>query len=193
LKEFKAKPLSLEALDQIACSLFYLTCAKMTSHFKPPDHPSYPSPEDRVQAVLDDLWADQKNKGFDTEGLQNIKCVAASVEKQMVEFEMTTTPILCNKNQVLHGGAAAMLLDMLASAILGMLVKLEYLDNSHFSWTLTITYLRPLPVEAKVKIGCRAVALSKRMADLYGAIKTTEGKACVICVHDLVVLEGRKL
>jgi len=176
VKEFRAEPLSLETLDQIACSLFYLISAKMTSHFKPPDHPSYPSPEDRVRAVLDNLWADPKHKGFDTEGLQNIKCVAASVEKQTVEFEMTTTPILCNKHQVLHGGAAAMLLDMLALTILGMLVKPGYLDNGHVSRTLTITYLGPLPVEVKVKIGCHTFAISKRMANLYGAIKTTKEK-----------------
>jgi acyl-coenzyme A thioesterase 13 len=69
---------------------------------------------------------------------------AAGVEKQVVEFEMTITPILCNKNQVLHSGAAAMLVDMLTSAIFGMLVKPGYLDNGHVSWTLTITYLRPL-------------------------------------------------
>ena len=73
-----------------------------------------------------------------------------------------------------------------------MLVKLGYLDNGHVSRGLTITYLRLLPVEAKVKIGCHAVAISKRMTNLYEAIKRTEGKACVICVHDLVVLEGTK-
>ena len=72
-----------------------------------------------------------------------------------------------------------------------MLVKLGYLDNGHVSRRL-ITYLRLLPVEAKVKIGCHAVAISKRMANLYEAIKRTEGKACVIYVHDLIVLEGTK-
>jgi hypothetical protein len=89
----------------------------MTSHFKPPDHLSYSSSEDRVWAVLDSFRANPKYKGFDTEGLQNIEYVAASVEKQTIAFEMTTTPILCNKNQVLHGDVAAMLLDTLTSAI----------------------------------------------------------------------------
>jgi hypothetical protein len=36
--------------------------------------------------------------------------------------------------------------------------------------------LDPAESRAKVKIGCHAVAISKRMANLYGAIKTTKEK-----------------
>ena len=106
---------------------------------------------------------------------------------------MTTTPILCNKNQVLHGDAAAMLLDMLTSTILGMLVITRVSRQWPCQSDTDDNIPASTPCGTKVKIGCHAVAISQRMANLYGAIKTTEGKACVICVHDLVVLEGTKL
>jgi hypothetical protein len=99
-------------------------------HFKIPVHSSDSSPEDRVRTVIATFADDPNYRGFDTEGLQTVKCVAASPETKTVAFEMTITPILCNKNRVLHGGAAAaMLLDMLTSTILGMLSKPGYLDK----------------------------------------------------------------
>jgi uncharacterized protein (TIGR00369 family) len=75
---------------------------------------------------------------------------------------MTVTPTLCNKNGVLPGGAAAMLLDMLTSAILGMLSRPGYLDSGHVSRALTTTYLRPVLMGAKVKAECQAVAIDRR-------------------------------
>jgi acyl-coenzyme A thioesterase 13 len=162
-------------------------------HFTIPVDPAQTSPVDRVRTVLAAFADDPDYKGFDTEGLQTVTCIAANPELQTVEFEMTITPLLCNKNQVLHGGAAAMLLDMLTSTILGMLAKPGYLDNGHVSRTLSTTYLRPVPMGAKVKVECNAVAISKRMANLSGVIRTMDGKACVNCVHDKVVFEGSKL
>ena len=151
------------------------------------------SPMDRVRTTLAVFRDDPDYKGFDTEGLRGIECTAASAEKQTAEFVLTITPILCNKNAVLHGGAAAMLLDMLTSTILSVLSRPGYLDNGHVSRTLSTTYLRPVAMGAKVKVECHAVAISKRMANLYGVIKTMDGKACVTCVHDKVVFEGSKL
>jgi acyl-coenzyme A thioesterase 13 len=162
-------------------------------HFKIPVHSSDSSPEDRVRTVIATFADDPNYRGFDTEGLQTVKCVAASPETKTVAFEMTITPILCNKNRVLHGGAAAMLLDMLTSTILGMLSKPGYLDKGHVSRTLTTTYLRPVPMGAKVKVECHAVAIGRSMANLSGVIKTMDGKVCVTCVHDKVVFQGSKL
>ena len=45
---------------------------------------------------------------------------------------------------------------------------------------------------ANVKVECHAVAISKRMVNLFGVIKTMDGKACVICLHEQVVFEGPK-
>lgn len=162
-------------------------------HFTLSPHAAEMSAEDRVRRVVAAFADDPNYRGFDTDGLQTVECTAASAEKQTAEFEMTVTPTLCNKNGVLHGGAAAMLLDMLTSTILGMLSRPGYLDSGHVSRTLTTTYLRPVPMGAKVKVECQAVAIGRRMANLSGVIKTMDGKACVTCVHDKAVFEGPKL
>ena len=157
------------------------------------NHSADSSPKERIQTTLDYFRNDPDYHGFDSEGLKGVECVAANAEKQTAEFILTVTPHLCNKNDILHGGAACMLLDMLTTSIMSMLQRPGYLDSGHVSRALSLTYLRPAPLGAKVKVECHANSISKRMANLTGVIKTMDGKKCVVCIHDRVVFEAPKL
>ena len=50
-----------------------------------------------------------------------------------------------------------------------------------------MSYLRPVPIGTTVRIECEVVAAGKSTANIWGAIKTLDGKTCVTCVHDKAV------
>jgi len=116
---------------------------------------------------------------------------------------------MCNKSNNLHGGAACTVLgegshaitqnsigvphltdvlDNLTSTALLTIAKEGFLDGGHVSRTITMTYLRPVPVGTKVRLICKAVAAGKRLAHCTGQIETLDGKVCVTMLHDKAVL-----
>jgi len=151
------------------------------------------SAEDRVKSLWQDLATDPAYQGFDTTTLKAAKFVAASNETQSTEWEFTVTPQLCNKGGNLHGGAAATMLDNLTSTALLTIAKPGHLEFGHVSRTLHTTYLRPVPNGTKVKVLCRVIAAGKNTANVYGEIRTMDGKICVTCVHDKAVFQAPKL
>ena len=148
--------------------------------------------EDHVRAFLA-LFQDPNYGGFDATCMRDVKFVAASAEKQSTEFELTITSALCNMNGILHGGAAATILDMLTSTALFHAVRPGILEAGHVSRTITMTYLRPVPEGTKVLVEASIVGLSNRLANLEGKIKTLDGKVCASCTHDKAVFKRSSL
>ena len=154
------------------------------------------SPEDRVRSIWNDLADDPEYMGFDTVLMRNIKLISASIDPESgygkTEFEVTIPPSLCNKTGVLHGGAACTMLDNLTSTPLQCMAKPGFLDNGHVSRTIAMSYLRPVPAGATVKVACTAMAVGKVTANVVGVMRTLDGKVCVTCVHDKAVFTERR-
>ncbi|KIX07991.1 uncharacterized protein Z518_02645 [Rhinocladiella mackenziei CBS 650.93] len=140
---------------------------------------------DRVLALQNQVVSDQDFLGFDAYALRpNITLLNA--QPNFTKWEIEIGSHLCNKSGNLHGGAAATLLDNLTSTALLTIAKPGFLDGGHVSRTITMSYLRPVPMGSKVTIDCEVQAAGKNTANILGKIYL-DGKLCVTCVHDKAV------
>ena len=142
-------------------------------------------PKERIEALISSLIADDDYDGWDKRYLSEVcELISASAETGTTVYEVTIAPFLCNKRGDLHGGAASTILDNLTSTALLTIAKPGFLDGGQVTRTLTVTFLRPIPQGTKVRVECRVVSAGRRLANVYGVIKTMDGKECVTCVHD---------
>ncbi|EXJ83366.1 hypothetical protein A1O1_06987 [Capronia coronata CBS 617.96] len=140
---------------------------------------------DRVQALSDAIIKDPDFFGFDTYALRSgVKLV--DVQPNITKWEIEIGSHLCNRSRNLHGGAAATILDNLTSTALLTIAKPGFLDGGHVSRTITMSYLRPVPIGAKVTVDCEVQSAGRNMANIVGKI-FLDGKLCVSCVHDKAV------
>ncbi|ODH48955.1 hypothetical protein GX48_04888 [Paracoccidioides brasiliensis] len=143
-----------------------------------------------IQAFLDKAAAKEDNRGWDLPALRATKLV--KVASGMAEFEFTVTEQLCNPMGILHGGCASTILDILTS-----LATLTVPGNDGMvralSRTLTMTFLRPVPVGTKTRIVVELVAMGRKFVHCKGSILTMDGKICVGCVHDKAVVQAANL
>ncbi|KAF2101992.1 Thioesterase/thiol ester dehydrase-isomerase [Rhizodiscina lignyota] len=146
------------------------------------------TPEERMRKVLHFYVEDGR---FDARCVRDTRVISVDLKTNTVVYEIDIQPYLCSRTKTLHGGAAATLLDMLTSAILTLLAKPGAFDLGHVSRTITMSYLRPVNEGQTVRIECRPVSLGKNTANVYGEIRTLEGKVCVTCVHDKVVFGSK--
>lgn len=150
--------------------------------------------EDRVRALVAYLIYDPEYRGFDTLlSPGGIELLSASQETQSVRFSFTVMPVLCNSGGTLHGGAATTLFDTLTTTALLTISKPGHWDTLGVSRTLTVTFLRPIPVGTKAFLDCEVVAAGKNMANIKGTMRTADGKVCVSCIHDRAATARPKL
>jgi acyl-coenzyme A thioesterase 13 len=149
--------------------------------------------EERVKMLLFGLVNDPNNTGFDNIGSEVVELLSVSQNTQSIHYVLTVSPKLCNRGGNLHGGAAAALFDILTSIALLTVAKPGYWDMLGVSRTLTVTFLRPLPLGTKVFVDCEVVAAGKNLANLRGTMKTADGKVCITCTHDKVAVPSPKL
>lgn len=149
--------------------------------------------EERVRALLLYLVEDPQNMEFGTAVARGVELLSANQPSKSVHYMFTVVPKLCNKAGSLHGGAASTLLDTLTSTALLSIAKAGYWETLGVSRTLTVTFLRPLPLGTKVFVDCEVVAVGKSMANLKGTMKNADGKVCVTCIHDKATGAGPKL
>ena len=154
------------------------------------------TPEERIEAIWNDLADDPDYFGFDTRPLQQARLLSAGFDEKTGYgkslFEVTISPAMCNKTGMLHGGAACTIMDTLTSTPLMIMAKPGFLDAGHVSRTITMSYLRPVPSGMKVTIECTAMAVGKTTANIVGVMKNPEGKVCVTCIHDKAVFTTRR-
>ena len=118
--------------------------------------------------------------------VSNIQLTKAELGR--TEYTMNITSAHCNKGKNLHGGMACIILDNLTSTALLTLAKPGFLDAGHVSRTITMSYVRPVPIGSKATIVCEVVAAGRNTANLKGEIQV-DGKTCVTCIHDKVVFK----
>lgn len=148
--------------------------------------------DQRVISLYQDVITDPDYEGADTIMVRNVDFISATPGQ--TTWEMEIQPHHCNKSGNLHGGAAAVILDNLTSTALLTVARPGFLDKGHVSRTITMTYLRPVPLGAKVRIECEVIAAGKTTAHIRGIIKNQkDGKVCVTCEHDKAVIAGPKL
>jgi uncharacterized protein (TIGR00369 family) len=146
--------------------------------------------KERMRKILDFYVEDGR---FDAKGLNEAQVVSVDIETNNVVFELTVKPYLCSKMKTLHGGAACTLLDMLTTACLMLTARPGFLDMGSVSRTMTMTYLRPVQEGQTVRIECRPVSVGVRYANVYGEIKSLDGKIAVSCVHDKAIFPSPNL
>ncbi|PGH32778.1 hypothetical protein GX50_04432 [[Emmonsia] crescens] len=139
---------------------------------------------DKIQAFLETA------SNYPEASSWGVACMKATklikVEPGTVEFEFTVTPQMCNPLGILHGGCTTTILDVLTST-----AALTVPDNdnmvSTLSRTLSMTFLRPVPVGTTVRAVVQLVAAGKKFVHFTGNILTMDGKVCASCVHDKAV------
>lgn len=152
------------------------------------------SAEDRVRTLGANYIENASKEAWDGRLMRECcKLVSASAETASVVYEVTIEHFLCNVGKTLHGGAAATILDHLTSTALFTISKPGFLDRGMFSRTLTVTYLRPVPMGIKAIVEAEVVSAGMTLANVRGVIKTPDGRPCVTCTHDLALGAAPKL
>lgn len=145
--------------------------------------------KERVLALHKVISQDPDYEGFDTLTLKDgVHLLEA--EPNRTVWEMPITSRLCNKTGNLHGGAAATIMDNLTSTALVTIAKPGFLDAGHVSRTITMTYLRPVPEGAIVRIECDVQSAGRNLANILGKLYVN-GKLAVSCVHDKAVFTSQ--
>lgn len=143
---------------------------------------------ERVEILVKAIAADPDYCGPDTVAHRAGDITLTKAELGRTDFTMNVTKDHCNKSKNLHGGMACTVLDNLTSTALLTLAKPGFLDAGHVSRTITMSYLRPVPLGSKVNIICEVVQAGRNTANLKGEIQL-DGKTCVTCVHDKAVFQ----
>ncbi|EEH06245.1 predicted protein [Histoplasma capsulatum G186AR] len=148
------------------------------------------TPWDKIQSILNTASAYPETSSWDASCMKAVKLV--KVEPSTVEFEFTVTGRMCNSLGILHGGCSTTILDVLTSAAV-LSVPGSDPTLSTLSRTLTVTFLRPIPVGTKVRVVVQLVAAGKKFVNFTGSLLTMDGKVCASCVHDKAVFRQGRL
>ena len=116
--------------------------------------------------------------------------ISARAEAASVVYEVLIRPLQCNVGAVLHGGAVTTLSDHLTSTTLFTISNPGLLNRRMVSRTLTMTYLRPVPMGTKAILEVEVVAAGRSLAHVRGVIKSPDGEPCVTRIHDLTLRES---
>ncbi|KAL1992123.1 hypothetical protein VTN49DRAFT_4155 [Thermomyces lanuginosus] len=110
-----------------------------------------------------------------------------------VTYRLTVEPSMTNLLGNLHGGCAATLIDNLSTTILWGVSSPGLFESGGVSRNLNLTYLRPVPVGADIRIICEVVQLGKRLALLRSEIRLndSQGTVCVISDHQKFNTDAR--
>ena len=141
---------------------------------------------ERVKALEAAITNDPDYEGPDSIAARKVKLLHVSPGR--TEWELPIELVHCNKTGNLHGGSACIILDNLTSTALLTIAKPGFLDGGHVSRTITMSYLRPVPLGSTVKIVCEVVAAGRNKEKLRVEIQI-DGKPCVTCVHDKAVFQ----
>ncbi|KEY83200.1 thioesterase [Aspergillus fumigatus] len=102
-----------------------------------------------------------------------------------VSYLLTVAPKLCNFMGNLHGGCAATIIDILSTAILLGVSKPGFFSVGGVSRNLKVTYLRPVPANTEIRLGCQVIHTGRRLALLRAEIlRADNGDLCVLGEHE---------
>lgn len=140
---------------------------------------------ERITAYLNCLTQPEQYKGFETHPLQQVEFVSHSASLRQMIYRVVVPPSLCNKDSVLHGGAATTILDNLSSTALFTVARPGFWENMGVSRSLYVVFHRAVPVGSSMLITCEVASAGRNMATLRAEMRVEAGGAlCVSCVHD---------
>jgi acyl-coenzyme A thioesterase 13 len=158
------------------------------------------SPADRIEAITRAFESNTASSGWDARFCRDREIyrlistpTSAGSPNAFAIFELTITPYLCNVGDNPHGGAATTIFDDLSSAVIDIAARKGFLDHGSVSRTLTMTFLRAVPLGAQCRVELELVAAGRMMANVKGVIRDSEGRVCVSCMHDKGVFHGPSL
>ncbi|OIW22923.1 thioesterase family protein-like protein [Coniochaeta ligniaria NRRL 30616] len=109
-------------------------------------------------------------------------------------FSLKITPAYCNLNNVMHGGAAGVIFDMMTTTALGPIARPGYWDFlGGVTRNLNISYLRAVPVGTIVHVHSHVYQVGRSMAYIKGWMFSEDGKTVYCtCDHHKVSVPSRK-
>ncbi|PGH01704.1 hypothetical protein AJ80_08971 [Polytolypa hystricis UAMH7299] len=147
--------------------------------------------EERVTSFLNSIIEAEGYSGWDKKLLSSLTLTRASAGEVVLEF--TVTDEMCNFMGNVHGGCSSTMLDNTTSLLACTIDNQHLLDSYTVSRTLSLTFVRPIPVGTRVRSVNRVVHAGKTLMNTEGTLETLDGKVCVRCVHDKVVISRPKL
>jgi acyl-coenzyme A thioesterase 13 len=91
---------------------------------------------------------------------------------------------MANRMGNLHGGCAATIVDNLSTTILIGVSRPGAFQYGGVSRNLNVTYLRPVPLDAEIRVICEVVQVGRRLALLKAEIRRVDNDdLCVIADH----------
>ncbi|RDL33625.1 Thioesterase ester dehydrase-isomerase [Venustampulla echinocandica] len=149
------------------------------------------SAEDRVRSILEGSMGDDIFQGWGASLVhEDIQLVTASSNPGRVVFRYTVKPSHCNRLGNLHGGCTATLFDICTTTSLAPIAKEGFWVFAGVSRTLSVTYIRPIPVGETVLIDCEVVHAGKRLCALKGQMKReSDGAVMAVCEHGKVSID----
>ncbi|KAF2272266.1 uncharacterized protein EI97DRAFT_228658 [Westerdykella ornata] len=113
---------------------------------------------------------------FDRQVMKDLKLVDATLDGT-VTFEFFISQNYSNLNDVMHGGAAGVIFDMATTTALCPVAKPGYWEfMGGVTRSLSISYLKPVPIGITVRLFSKVVSVGKQMAMIRGEMTSLDGK-----------------
>lgn len=123
-----------------------------------------PHPLRRSEVLTNNL------QGFDSAIMRDLNFISATVTpKATAKFELTIVPSICNRMNNLHGGAAALILDMCTTMAVAPLSRHDFWLFGGVSRLLSVTFLRPASVGTLITIECEVIQIGKQLGKVQSA------------------------
>ncbi|KAF2265462.1 thioesterase family protein-like protein [Lojkania enalia] len=120
---------------------------------------------------------------FDREVMDNLKIVDAGLDGS-VAFEFRMSPNFSNLNDVMHGGAGAVIFDMATTTALCPIARPGYFEfMGGVSRTLNVSYLKAVPINTTVRLSSEVVSAGRQMAMIRGRMTSLDGKTVYCTVE----------
>lgn len=133
------------------------------------------TPNSRLEFFKQQIGKDSSNSPSGVGRWLNTTLVAA--EDGFVEVEFTVTTNLSNPMGVLHGGAAAAIMD----DIVGMMIFMLNREYAYVSINLNCDFLNPAPLGTVLRAQAKVIRAGKTVIHCEAKITNQEGKIIAKC------------
>lgn len=133
------------------------------------------TPNSRLEFFKQQIGKDSSNSPSGVGRWLNTTLVAA--EDGFVEVEFTVTTNLSNPMGVLHGGAAAAIMD----DIVGMMIFMLNREYAYVSINLNCDFLNPAPLGTVLRAQAKVIRAGKTVIHCEAKIINQEGKIIAKC------------
>ena len=149
-------------------------------------------PVARIQDYLDSYRTEDACSApptFDAVLLRkNIKIVSATASPACTAvYEVEVVEEMCSKSGNLHGGAAAMIIDMCTTMAMAPIARRDFWWFGGVSRKLDATSLRPVIFGRTVRVECEVVQIGRALATLHAKIRW-KSNGVILCFGSTIRL-----